>query len=205
MSIENGSEQKKKAGAKGKDPVAAAKLEVSKIWLLRHPGTAQATRPMRPKAIIPKPRKGKFATRNAVFLPKPSSLVVMDDVIPFPNANGRLLNRNNLFFDNLKPPKPPSSVNTNGSLPISNNKSGSSSHWSPMVTNSMTNWNKQLQELPSSELYTFYNDEKNKGLASDDDDEHSAEGKMAAAAFSIDDVEMFLPTVTFDQEYFVAL
>lgn len=79
------------------------------------------------------------------------------------------------------------------------------SGWPPLVTSSMINWNKSLNDLPSSEL-SYYNEGPRNKL---DDKKRSEEGSFnAEMKFSIDEEEMFVSTTlasTADSEYFVVL
>lgn len=195
-------EQKKKA-AKNKDPLLAAKIELSKVWLMRRPGTALYSRPMRPRAAVPH-KKSKTPLQYP-FSPKPLTLTVLDQVFTFKGVTK--LDANTIQFDDGS-----KSGSGSGARPVSGpngaastNKFGSAiSPPSVIMTMSMANWNKPLHELPLSELYQ----EDDYALLDGDDGDKGDDSdvKRVKSLFMVDDVEMFVPTYTMsDEDYFVVL
>ena len=145
----------------------------------------------------------------------------MVDILTFPGTKHKKLTADSINFDLLRSSSsgisttspPPEKVINTGITRVDNIKSvilnaGNSagfnavSKFSAVVTNSMTNWNKSMSDLPASELSTYKSPDV--GKVSAQSPGSNAKDKMS---FMIDEEEMFIASnlSSSDSEYFVVL
>eukprot|EP01035_Chromulina_nebulosa_P019074 gene19074-24899_t len=198
-------QQKKKSK---KNPIQVAKLEVSKSWLLLHPSQSNALRPQKPRKMPPINKKK--IKDLLMFRRKPATLTVMDDIAVYPNYQS--INNKTISFDSIREKAAAAATTKSQRIEVpsrSNNSTisayQSTSGWAPIVTSSMTNWDKKFSELPASELaaYTrdaFFDNE----FGSIDPTESRKDRDKRNISFVIDDHQMFLPNNCND-EYFVVI
>jgi hypothetical protein len=118
----------------------------------------------------------------------------MDDLLPLPFWQPKALTAENLHFKALLQVAgvtvPAAVGGSGGATPSS---SGGNKSWQPMVTASMVNWDSSDRSIDA--LSSGDNSTANTGKSVNN----------GQPIFEIDGEKMFLPTATFNEEFFVAL
>lgn len=186
---------------------------------MRHPLVANAIRPTKPRKIVSLDNKFKaqvFRKKNKItqtpqllFYAKPLTLTVLDDIISFPSTV-KYLDKTTISFDNVITANRAFSSSAGSETIISATKADTqdgksiverakaNSVWPPLISPSMHNWDKSIENIPSDELRTYSSDDSSKNLSN---------ARMKFPLLLIDsETEMFLPNkFSYDSEYFVAL